>query len=68
MQLKRCMNFSITFCKITIKNAILLLKENPNADTLIKGESLIKRISNWEENLIQENKTFQDVINFIVHA
>ena len=36
------------------KYAIL---KNPNADTLlIKGESLIKRINSWEENLIQKSK------------
>ena len=30
-----------------------------------KGKELDKRISSWEENLIQPNqKTFQDVINF----
>ena len=30
-----------------------------------QGDSLIKRITAWEENLIQPNqKTFQDVINF----
>ncbi|MEM6684438.1 MAG: glycosyl hydrolase [Bacteroidota bacterium] len=43
-----------------------LLKENEAAKPLIeKGEALLKRINNWEENLIQEKqKTFQDVINF----
>lgn len=52
--------------KSQLQKYAILLKENPNADTLlIKGESLIKRISNWEENLIQaKQKTFQDVINF----
>jgi len=43
-----------------------LLKDRETAVVLIeKGEALIKRINNWEENLIQEKqKTFQDVINF----
>ena len=43
-----------------------LLKDNENAASLIeKGEALTKRINRWEENLIQEDqKTFQDVINF----
>ena len=32
---------------------------------LEKGESLMKRITSWEENLIQpKQKTFQDVINY----
>ncbi|WP_435624343.1 VPS10 domain-containing protein [Flagellimonas sp.] len=43
-----------------------LLKDNENAQELVKlGDSLVKRIKTWEENLIQPNqKTFQDVINF----
>ena len=43
-----------------------LLKENDDAKTLLeKGESLVKRIVSWEENLIQaKQKTFQDVINY----
>ena len=43
-----------------------LLKENDDAkDLLDKGKELIKRITTWEENLIQpKQKTFQDVINF----
>ena len=43
-----------------------LLKGNENAEVLIeKGNELLKRINNWEENLIQnKQKTFQDVINF----
>jgi len=43
-----------------------LLKDNENAKTLLeKGESLVKRIVSWEENLIQsKQKTFQDVINY----
>ena len=42
------------------------LSSNPKAETLlVKGDSLIKRITTWEEHLIQPNqKTFQDVINF----
>ena len=52
--------------KKQLKKYQQLLAGNENADTLIvKGEALLKRINNWEENLIQEKqKTFQDVINF----
>ena len=43
-----------------------LLEGNQQAEALItQGDSLIKRITRWEENLIQsKQKTFQDVINF----
>ena len=43
-----------------------LLKDNDTAkDLLEKGKTLAKRITTWEENLIQpKQKTFQDVINF----
>ncbi|MGF1558528.1 MAG: glycosyl hydrolase [Flavobacteriaceae bacterium] len=43
-----------------------LLKDNDTAkDLLEKGKTLAKRITSWEENLIQpKQKTFQDVINF----
>ena len=43
-----------------------LLKGNGAAKALLeKGEALNKRITSWEENLIQsKQKTFQDVINF----
>ena len=43
-----------------------LLKDNESAKELVTlGDSLVKRIKTWEENLIQPNqKTFQDVINF----
>jgi hypothetical protein len=43
-----------------------LLEDNKEAkDLLEKGTTLHKRITSWEENLIQVNqKTFQDVINF----
>lgn len=43
-----------------------LLQGNDTAkDLLKKGNELKKRINTWEENLIQEQqKTFQDVINF----
>ncbi len=43
-----------------------MLKDNKNASELLKkGDSLRKRITSWEENLIQtQQKTFQDVINF----
>jgi len=43
-----------------------MLKDNQKAEELLKkGDSLSKRITSWEENLIQtQQKTFQDVINF----
>ncbi len=43
-----------------------LLKDNEAAKELLaKGDSLAKRITSWEEHLIQpKQKTFQDVINF----
>ncbi|MFS4466535.1 WD40/YVTN/BNR-like repeat-containing protein [Maribacter sp. 2210JD10-5] len=43
-----------------------LLEDDDKAETLlVKGDSLMKRITAWEENLIQpKQKTFQDVINF----
>ena len=43
-----------------------LLKDNEAAEELLeKGKELSKRITQWEENLIQaKQKTFQDVINF----
>jgi photosystem II stability/assembly factor-like uncharacterized protein len=43
-----------------------LLESNAAAKPLLKkGEELLQRINNWEENLIQaKQKTFQDVINF----
>ena len=43
-----------------------LLKDKKEAEELLnKGDSLSKRITSWEENLIQaKQKTFQDVINF----
>jgi len=52
--------------KSQLKGYAKLLKDNETTTVLIeKGEALIKRINNWEENLIQEKqKTFQDVINF----
>ena len=52
--------------KIQLEGYTKLLKDRETAVVLIeKGEALIKRINNWEENLIQEKqKTFQDVINF----
>jgi hypothetical protein len=42
------------------------LKDKEEAKALlVKGDALIKRITQWEENLIQpKQKTFQDVINF----
>ncbi|PWL39589.1 glycosyl hydrolase [Flagellimonas aquimarina] len=52
--------------KAQLKSYANLLKENESASELLKvGDSLIKRIKVWEENLIQpKQKTFQDVINF----
>jgi photosystem II stability/assembly factor-like uncharacterized protein len=52
--------------KTQLKHYDKLLKDNAKAkDLLTEGEALIKRITNWEENLIQpKQKTFQDVINF----
>lgn len=52
--------------KAQLKSYGKLLKENENASELLKiGDSLMKRIKTWEENLIQpQQKTFQDVINF----
>lgn len=52
--------------KSQLKNYAKLLKDNEDAKTLLKkGDSLKKRITSWEENLIQvKQKTFQDVINF----
>ena len=43
-----------------------LLAENESAAELLeKGKAISKRITQWEENLIQaKQKTFQDVINF----
>ncbi|UOY08460.1 glycosyl hydrolase [Muricauda sp. SCSIO 64092] len=52
--------------KSQLKSYKKLLKNNTAAETLItKGDSLLKRITTWEEHLIQpKQKTFQDVINF----
>ncbi|NER17446.1 VPS10 domain-containing protein [Spongiivirga citrea] len=52
--------------KSQLKQYAKLLKENEEAKELLdQGKSLMKRISTWEENLIQpKQKTFQDVINF----
>ena len=52
--------------KAQLKNYKKLLKDNEAAKELLeKGETLEKRITTWEENLIQpKQKTFQDVINF----
>lgn len=49
-----------------LKSYAKLLKHNEKAkDLLSKGDSLHKRITSWEENLIQaKQKTFQDVINY----
>ena len=52
--------------KAQLKNYKKLLKGNEAAKELLeKGEAIEKRITIWEENLIQpKQKTFQDVINF----
>lgn len=52
--------------KAQLKNYQKLLKDNDAANDLLeKGSALEKRITSWEENLIQpKQKTFQDVINF----
>ena len=52
--------------KSQLKQYADLLKDNEQAQGLLKkGDSLTKRITQWEENLIQpKQKTFQDVINF----
>ena len=52
--------------KAQLKDYAKLLKDNEIAESLLKqGDSLVKRITTWEENLIQpDQKTFQDVINF----
>ena len=52
--------------KNQLKSYKKLLKDNEAAKELLaKGDSLTKRISSWEEHLIQpKQKTFQDVINF----
>ena len=52
--------------KSQLKQYAELLKDNEKAEGLIKqGDSLVKRITSWEEHLIQpKQKTFQDVINF----
>lgn len=57
---------SMRSAKAQLKEYAKLLKENEKAEALLKqGDSLVKRITTWEENLIQPNqKTFQDVINF----
>ncbi|WP_228850983.1 VPS10 domain-containing protein [Aegicerativicinus sediminis] len=49
-----------------LKDDINLLETEKSADSLVRlGQSLVKRIDEWEKNLIQpDQKTFQDVINF----
>ncbi|MDX1940128.1 MAG: glycosyl hydrolase [Saprospiraceae bacterium] len=49
-----------------VKTLNASLKEVESAKELIKiGEDLVKKITEWEEQLIQpKQKTFQDVINF----
>ncbi|MFY0684538.1 MAG: glycosyl hydrolase [Balneola sp.] len=57
---------SMRSAKSQLQTYINLLEGNDDASELTeKAESLIKRITVWEENLIQpKQKTFQDVINF----
>ena len=52
--------------KSQLGNYAKLLKDNDEAKELLdEGKALDKRISTWEENLIQpKQKTFQDVINY----
>lgn len=52
--------------KVQLNSYKNLLKDNDTAEELLKkGDSLLKRITIWEEHLIQpKQKTFQDVINF----
>ncbi len=52
--------------KSQLENYSKLLKSNGQAKALLTlGDSLVKRIVSWEENLIQsKQKTFQDVINY----
>ena len=52
--------------KSQLKSYATLLEDNTKAEALLrKGDSLSKRITSWEENLIQaKQKTFQDVINY----
>ena len=52
--------------KAQLKRYSELLENNESATALLKkGDSLTKRITSWEENLIQpKQKTFQDVINY----
>ena len=57
---------SMRSAKSQLKAYAKLLKDNEMAKALLEqGDTLVKRITTWEENLIQPNqKTFQDVINF----
>ena len=57
---------SLRSAKSQIAAYATLLKDNNSADELIEdGKALSKRITTWEDNLIQsKQKTFQDVINF----
>jgi photosystem II stability/assembly factor-like uncharacterized protein len=57
---------SMRSVKSQLKSYANLLKDNEAASELLKkGDSLQKRITSWEENLIQaRQKTFQDVINY----
>jgi photosystem II stability/assembly factor-like uncharacterized protein len=52
--------------KAQLKSYNKLLKENEAAKPLLeKGKTIIDKIKDWEEKLIQpKQKTFQDVINF----
>ena len=52
--------------KTQVKNINKVLKNQEGTDTLMTvGKSVLKNITDWENNLIQpQQKTFQDVINF----
>jgi photosystem II stability/assembly factor-like uncharacterized protein len=52
--------------KNQLENRLVLLREMEGKEELVKiGETALKNITTWEEQLIQpKQKTFQDVINF----
>jgi photosystem II stability/assembly factor-like uncharacterized protein len=57
---------SMRTAKSQLSQYAKLLKDRDEAKALLeKGDSITKRITTWEEQLIQpKQKTFQDVINF----
>ena len=52
--------------KKQVEDLNALLKEKPEADTLVKtGKALSAKIASWEKNIITtQQETFQDVINY----